>query len=71
MCSEHTGPIRKKKMKTTTENKSVVLITGVLTGIGQATAKAFAHKGAHLVVSSDAAPFITGASLGVDGGLLT
>ena len=38
-------------MKTMTENKPVVLITGALTGIGQATAKAFAHRGARLVVS--------------------
>ena len=30
---------------------SVVLITGALTGIGRATAMAFAHEGAHLVVS--------------------
>jgi NAD(P)-dependent dehydrogenase (short-subunit alcohol dehydrogenase family) len=29
----------------------VVLITGALTGIGRATALAFAHKGAHIVVS--------------------
>src|SRR5271157_5249716 len=29
----------------------VVLITGALTGIGRATALAFAHEGAHLVVS--------------------
>jgi NAD(P)-dependent dehydrogenase (short-subunit alcohol dehydrogenase family) len=29
----------------------VVLITGALTGIGRATALAFAQKGAHLVVS--------------------
>jgi len=29
----------------------VVLITGALTGIGRATAMAFAHEGAHLVVS--------------------
>ena len=29
----------------------VVLITGALTGIGRATALAFAHESAHLVVS--------------------
>jgi NAD(P)-dependent dehydrogenase (short-subunit alcohol dehydrogenase family) len=29
----------------------VVLITGALTGIGRAAALAFAHEGAHLVVS--------------------
>jgi NAD(P)-dependent dehydrogenase (short-subunit alcohol dehydrogenase family) len=38
-------------MSTTTKNKPVVLITGALTGIGQATAKAFAHEGARIVVS--------------------
>jgi NAD(P)-dependent dehydrogenase (short-subunit alcohol dehydrogenase family) len=32
-------------------NNSVVLITGALTGIGRATALAFAHEGARLVVS--------------------
>lgn len=32
-------------------NKPVVLITGALTGIGRATAVAFAHEGARLVVS--------------------
>src|SRR5258708_412395 len=32
-------------------NKPVVLITGALTGIGRATAIAFAHEGARLVVS--------------------
>ena len=32
-------------------NHPVVLITGALTGIGRATALAFAHAGAHLVVS--------------------
>jgi len=29
----------------------VILITGALTGIGRATALAFAHEGAHIVVS--------------------
>src|SRR3989441_3445555 len=29
----------------------VILITGALTGIGRATALAFAHEGAHVVVS--------------------
>jgi NAD(P)-dependent dehydrogenase (short-subunit alcohol dehydrogenase family) len=32
-------------------NAPVVLITGALTGIGRATASAFAHEGARLVVS--------------------
>ncbi len=32
-------------------NTPVVLITGALTGIGQATARAFAHEGARIVVS--------------------
>ena len=32
-------------------NKPVVLITGALTGIGRATAVAFARKGAKLVVA--------------------
>src|ERR1700694_4990004 len=32
-------------------NTSVVLITGALTGIGRATALAFAHEGSRIVVS--------------------
>ncbi len=32
-------------------SKPVVLVTGALTGIGRATAVAFAHEGAHIVVS--------------------
>src|SRR5712692_1288252 len=32
-------------------NALIVLITGALTGIGRATALAFAHEGAHIVVS--------------------
>jgi NAD(P)-dependent dehydrogenase (short-subunit alcohol dehydrogenase family) len=38
------------------ELQQVVLITGALTGIGRATALAFAHLGAHLVVSGRRAP---------------
>ncbi|MDH6154988.1 NAD(P)-dependent dehydrogenase (short-subunit alcohol dehydrogenase family) [Polynucleobacter sphagniphilus] len=37
-------------------NKPVVLITGALTGIGRATALAFARSGAHLVVSGRRLP---------------
>jgi NAD(P)-dependent dehydrogenase (short-subunit alcohol dehydrogenase family) len=38
-------------MQNSPEPALVVLITGALTGIGRATAIAFAHEGAHLVVS--------------------
>src|SRR5260370_18707082 len=38
-------------MKTMTETPAVVLITGALSGIGRATAIAFAKDGAHTVVS--------------------
>jgi NAD(P)-dependent dehydrogenase (short-subunit alcohol dehydrogenase family) len=38
-------------MKTITKTPAVVLITGALTGIGRATAIAFAKEGAHTVVS--------------------
>jgi NAD(P)-dependent dehydrogenase (short-subunit alcohol dehydrogenase family) len=38
-------------MKTITETPAVVLITGALSGIGRATAIAFAKDGAHTVVS--------------------
>ena len=37
-------------------NKPVVLITGALTGIGRATALAFARSGAHLVISGRRLP---------------
>jgi NAD(P)-dependent dehydrogenase (short-subunit alcohol dehydrogenase family) len=51
----------------------VVLITGALTGIGRATAVAFAKKGEELAdaivfIASDDASFITGHILNVDGG---
>jgi NAD(P)-dependent dehydrogenase (short-subunit alcohol dehydrogenase family) len=52
----------------------VVLITGALTGIGRATALAFAQEGAHLVVSGRreeaGGMLVTGASIAVDGGKL-
>jgi short chain dehydrogenase len=38
-------------MTTPSKNPPVVLITGALTGMGRATALAFAHEGARLVVS--------------------
>ena len=38
-------------MNTPSKNPPVVLITGALTGIGRATAIAFANEGARLVVS--------------------
>src|SRR5258706_7639379 len=40
------------RSRSDTMNKPVVLITGALTGIGRATAIAFAKDGARLVVSS-------------------
>ena len=46
----------------------VILITGALTGIGRATALAFAREGAHIVVCGPS--FITGTSIAVDGGKL-
>src|SRR3977135_184871 len=38
-------------MKTSSQTNPVVLITGALAGIGRATAIAFAHDGARIVVS--------------------
>src|ERR1700716_4021977 len=38
-------------MKTSSQTNPVVLITGALTGIGRATAIAFAQKGARIIVS--------------------
>lgn len=38
-------------MNTPSKNPPVVLITAALTGMGRATALAFAHEGARLVVS--------------------
>src|SRR6202162_2497627 len=38
-------------MKTSSQTQPVVLITGALTGIGRATAIAFAQEGARIIVS--------------------
>src|SRR5260370_13952840 len=42
---------QRSKLKEHLMNTPVVLITGALTGIGRATAIAFAHEGARIVVS--------------------
>jgi NAD(P)-dependent dehydrogenase (short-subunit alcohol dehydrogenase family) len=58
-------------------SQPTVLITGALTGIGRATAFAFAKRGVHVVVSGRhteagaalaKAPYLTGQSIAVDGG---
>lgn len=52
----------------------VVLITGALTGIGRATAFAFAKEGSRLVISGrreeEGDNYLTVASIPVDGGMI-
>jgi NAD(P)-dependent dehydrogenase (short-subunit alcohol dehydrogenase family) len=49
--SHHLGAMPRRYRGQTTMSNQVVLITGALTGIGRATALAFARAGAHVVVS--------------------
>ena len=45
------GAAAKVKTRSSAMSKPVVLITGALTGIGRATAIAFAKKGAQVVIA--------------------